>query len=100
MRINEFQELMEQTYGERDRDRGATECALWLGEELGETLQALRKGDRTALGEEMADMLAWLSSLANVCGLDLEHEVVAKYGQGCPRCKSVPCRCRVLERSW
>jgi len=93
MRIEDLQDLMERTYGERDRARGARGCALWLCEEVGETAQALRRGDRTGLGEEMADVLAWLASLANVSGVNLERELLAKYGKGCPRCGSVPCRC-------
>jgi len=95
MHIHEFQELMDRTYGDRDRARGATGCALWLSEELGETMKALRVGDRDALAMEMADVFAWLASLANVCGLNLETAVNEKYGSGCPRCGFVPCRCEM-----
>jgi len=97
MRIEELQGLMERIYGERDRARGAQGCALWLCEEVGELARALRRGDRDALGSEAADVLAWLASLANVSGLDLQREVLEKYGRGCPRCGSMPCRCRHPE---
>ena len=93
MHIQEFQELMDRTYGDRDRARGSAGCALWMTEELGEILQALRVGDRDALAGEMADLFAWLASLANVCGLNLENAVNEKYGRGCPRCGFLPCRC-------
>jgi NTP pyrophosphatase (non-canonical NTP hydrolase) len=41
----------------------------------------------------MADVLAWLATLANVRGVDLEAAVAAKYGAGCPACGSTPCSC-------
>ena len=33
---------------------------------------------------EMADVLAWLATLANIRGIDLDAAVRQKYGQGCP----------------
>ena len=42
---------------------------------------------------EMADVLAWRVTLANVRGVDLEAAVLAKYGQACPGCDAVPCVC-------
>nr|WP_303646099.1 MazG nucleotide pyrophosphohydrolase domain-containing protein [Candidatus Solincola tengchongensis] len=61
-------------------------------EEVGELSRALRMGRREDLDEEFADVLAWLASLANLCGVDLE-EAACKYLSGCPRCGSIPCAC-------
>ena len=41
----------------------------------------------------MADVLAWLVTLANVRGIDLEAAVWQKYGIACPGCRDVPCSC-------
>jgi NTP pyrophosphatase (non-canonical NTP hydrolase) len=72
MRIAEFQALMEQLYGEADRARGMPATVAWLCEEVGELAQAVRKGDRAAQLHELGDVLAWVASLANQLGLELE----------------------------
>ena len=36
-------------------------------------------------------MLAWLATLANIAGVDLDAAVQAKYGGGCPGCHRSPC---------
>jgi len=93
MRINEFQELIRDLYYERDRRRGKERTMLWFVEEVGELAEAIRKGDARAIGEEMADVFAWLVSLANLYGIDLEEEVKKKYPGYCIRCGKRPCEC-------
>jgi len=42
----------------------------------------------------MADVLAWLTSLANLVNVNLEFEAKKKYGRGfCPRCGMRKCIC-------
>ncbi|MCB0995855.1 MAG: pyrophosphohydrolase [Acidimicrobiales bacterium] len=72
MQITEFQELMEQLYGQADRERGVPATVAWLCEELGELAQAVRKGTTADQLHELGDVLAWLASLANQLGLSLE----------------------------
>jgi NTP pyrophosphatase (non-canonical NTP hydrolase) len=48
-----------------------------LTEELGEAFGAWRKG-KPSLGEELADVAIFLAGLAEMTGIDLEAEVVAK----------------------
>lgn len=90
--LGAWQQLMEHTYGERDRGRGVPASVAWLAEEVGEFARAARKGTRQEQLEEMADVLAWLASIANQLGLGLE-EAVARYADGCPKCAATPCRC-------
>jgi NTP pyrophosphatase (non-canonical NTP hydrolase) len=92
MDLTSFQRLMADTYGERDRARGVPATVAWLTEELGELAQAVRKGTREQQVHELGDVLAWLASLANQLGIDLD-EGADRYARGCPRCRSVPCRC-------
>ena len=47
---------------------------------------------------EFADVLAWLATLANIAGVDLEAAVRAKYGGGCPGCGKTPCACAQTEK--
>ena len=54
--------------------------------------RAMRKGDRANLEEELADVFAWLASLATLEGIDMET-ACAKYALGCPKCQEIPCRC-------
>ena len=92
MHISELQETLRATYLERDADRGRDGTFRWLVEEVGELARALRSDDPRNLAHEFADVLAWLGSLANLAGVDLEV-AARRYAAGCPRCGSFPCAC-------
>ena len=92
MELRDFQALMEETYGRRDRARGTAASVAWLVEEVGELAQAISKGDDAARLHELGDVLAWLASIAAQLGLSLE-EAADRYRDGCPRCGTTPCRC-------
>ena len=72
MDLNELQNLMENLYGQDDRDRGLPSTVAWLCEEVGELAQAVRKGSKEEQLHELADVLAWLASIANQLDLSLE----------------------------
>ena len=91
MQISEFQRRIEAIYYERDARRGLAGTHMWFCEEVGELTRALRRGEQQALAGEFADVLAWLSTLASIAGVDLEAAARAKYGEGCPRCRATPC---------
>jgi NTP pyrophosphatase (non-canonical NTP hydrolase) len=93
MQIDAFQKLIEDTYLERDAKRGVPTTFMWFAEEVGELSEAIRSGDREAMLEEFADVQAWLVSLASQMGIRMTEAVEAKYGDGCPKCHSVPCGC-------
>ncbi len=93
MRIADFQRLIEDIYGARDRARGLAGTHMWFCEEVGELTRALRRGERGSLEGEFADVLAWLSTLASIAGVDLERAARGKYAAGCPRCRATPCGC-------
>ena len=94
----DFQRRIFALYGAKDDARGDAGTFLWLAEEFGELATALRSGSPEELALEMADVLAWLVTLANVRKVDLESAVLRKYGEGCPGCGSTPCRCDPLEK--
>jgi len=93
MEIREFQRLMKEIYGENDRVRGMEKTALWFFEETGELAEALRKDDRDAVAHEMADVFAWMVSMANMLGIDVQDACLRKYPLKCPRCNTNPCQC-------
>ena len=92
MLISEMQDVLRRTYLERDRARGADGVFRWMVEEVGEVARAMRGRDPSAVEREMGDVLAWLASLANVLGVDLERGA-SRYGAGCPKCSAIPCAC-------
>lgn len=94
MRIAEFQKKIESIYYARDASRGLAGTHMWFCEEVGELTRALRRDEKPELEGEFADVLAWLSTLASIAGIDLEKAAEKKYGDGCPRCRSTPCACR------
>jgi NTP pyrophosphatase (non-canonical NTP hydrolase) len=96
--IRELQRRIFELYGAKDEARGDSATFLWLAEEFGELATALRSGTLEELALEMADVLAWLATLANIRGVDLEAAVWRKYGEVCPGCQSTPCRCDPAEK--
>ena len=96
--LGALQRQIRRMYGVKDEARGDAATFLWLTEEFGELATALRSGTRDELAAEMADVLAWLATLANIRGIDLEEAVLRKYGRACPGCRSVPCACDPAEK--
>lgn len=92
MDLAELQDVIERTFGDRDRARGVPATVAWLAEEVGELAQAVRKGSRAQQEHEFGDVIAWVATLANQMGIDLT-EAVARYARGCPRCGALPCAC-------
>jgi NTP pyrophosphatase (non-canonical NTP hydrolase) len=88
-----FQQLIRQMYFRKDAARGIDGTFMWLMEEIGELAAALRDGTPQQQMEEFADVLAWLTTIANVAGVDLDEAVRQKYGAGCPGCGQFVCRC-------
>ncbi|MEX2274756.1 MAG: MazG nucleotide pyrophosphohydrolase domain-containing protein [Actinomycetota bacterium] len=92
MEIAELQDVLRRTYYRRDAKRGRDATFRWMTEEVGELARALRRDDRENLEHEFGDVLAWLASLANLSGVDLDR-AASRYAGGCPKCGDVPCRC-------
>ena len=110
--INDFQLLIRNMYLEKDAQRGVAGTFMWLAEEFGELASDLRAyeqqhfaavngesdgSDLAALKEnlaaEFADVLAWLTTIANVVNVDLADAITTKYGAGCPGCHKMVCCC-------
>jgi NTP pyrophosphatase (non-canonical NTP hydrolase) len=96
--LRALQTRIRDIYGAKDAARGDAGTFLWLTEEFGELASALRGGTDEELALEMADVLAWLATLANIRGVDLEDAVRRKYGAGCPDCQRSPCACDPAEK--
>jgi NTP pyrophosphatase (non-canonical NTP hydrolase) len=96
--VSDFQQLIRRMYYDKDVERGVDGTFMWLMEEIGELASALRGSDRQNLQEEFADVLAWLTTIANVAGVDLSKAIQEKYGSGCPGCHRFECTCPMSEK--
>lgn len=85
--IRELQRLIRDRYHATDSARGVPGTFMWLIEEVGELATALHENapdqspsaqQRANLAEEFADVLAWLTTLANVAEIDLA-DALTKY---------------------
>ncbi len=96
--LPELQRLIRDTYGAKDASRGTEGTFMWFMQEVGELATALRTGPADDLALEFADVLAWLATLANIAGVDLDQAIARKYGGGCPGCGRTPCACARNEK--
>ncbi|HBE68602.1 MAG TPA: nucleotide pyrophosphohydrolase [Planctomycetaceae bacterium] len=94
----DFQKLIHEMYFEKDEQRGVDGTFMWLMEEVGELAAALRQGSQKDKEEEFADVIAWLTTIANVAGVDLSKAITDKYGTGCPGCDRLVCTCPMTEK--
>ncbi len=77
-----FQEFIRSRYHERDAARGTAANFMWMMEEIGELATALHhvaEEGSEELAQEFADVLGWLTTLANMHGVDLEQALRRKY---------------------
>ena len=96
--VADFQQLIRRMYFEKDQARGVEGTFMWLMEEVGELATALRNGTHEERVGEFADVLAWLTTIANVSGVDLTEALMMKYGAGCPGCGRFVCTCPNAEK--
>lgn len=93
-----FQHLIRDMYLEKDLARGVDGTFMWLMEEIGELASCLRNGTHEERLGEFADVIAWLTTIANVVGVDLDEAIRKKYGSGCPGCGKFICTCDNAEK--
>jgi NTP pyrophosphatase (non-canonical NTP hydrolase) len=98
MTLSQFQQHIRDLYGEKDTRRGVEGTFMWFMEEVGELSAALRGGTHDERVSEFADVLAWLVTMANCVGVNLDEAVERKYGTGCPGCGRTPCICASVHK--
>lgn len=98
MTLHELQQSIRDIYDAKDRRRGLEGTFMWFMQEVGELATALRNGSHEERRLEFADVLAWLVTMANTAGIDLEAAMKEKYGRGCPGCRQAPCVCDHAEK--
>lgn len=71
--------MIKEKYFERDYNRGVLKTFLWLVEEIGELAEAIRLENKEKIVEEIADVIAWTASVANLLDVDIESAFKLKY---------------------
>ncbi|MCC6040573.1 MAG: nucleotide pyrophosphohydrolase [Desulfurococcaceae archaeon] len=79
MDLKQAQRLIRERFYERDSTRGLYATFTWFIEEVGELADAIIKVDKASIEEELADVFAWLLSIANLLNVDLEEAFKSKY---------------------
>jgi NTP pyrophosphatase (non-canonical NTP hydrolase) len=79
LKISDAQELIRKKYFDRDSARGLFATYTWFIEEVGELAEALIEKDKESIEEEIADVFAWLLSIANLVGVNVQEAFVKKY---------------------
>ena len=79
MYISEFQDLMKEKFGGRDREMGHLFLMCVLTEEVGELARTVRRKAKKEAGEEIADIIFCAISLANMFEIDVEPILLGKY---------------------
>lgn len=99
MKIEDAQKMMRRVYFERDSARGVRGTLQRTSEELTELSDAIiRESSQQSLEEEVADVFAWLCSLANLLGINVSDAFYRKYTNVCSKCKQSPCSCPIEPR--
>ncbi len=94
MKIEEAQEMMRKVYWDRDKARGINGTLQRTREELAELSAAILEREGTkAIEDEIADVFAWLCSIANLLDIDVSEAFYNKYTNACSKCKQSPCTC-------
>ncbi len=79
MEITCIQKAMYNSYYERDSKRGLHATFTWLVEELGELAEAILRNNKEQIEEEIADIIAWTLSIANLLNIDIKKALLKKY---------------------
>jgi NTP pyrophosphatase (non-canonical NTP hydrolase) len=86
-----FQQLIRDRYFPTDSARGTPGTFMWFIEEVGELSTALANNapgknpsvaEQANLEEEFADVFAWLMTLANINGVEMERALAKYTGKG------------------
>ncbi|MEM0005320.1 MAG: MazG nucleotide pyrophosphohydrolase domain-containing protein [Ignisphaera sp.] len=80
MSLRCLQDYIRKEYLSRDSSRGLHATFTWLVEEVGELANAILSNDRDNIEEEIADVIAWTLSVANLLDIDVVKAFIKKYG--------------------
>jgi NTP pyrophosphatase (non-canonical NTP hydrolase) len=84
MELEELRKLIRSRYYETDVKSGRLFLLTVLFEEVGELAEAVRKGEKENVEEELVDVLFMILSIANLFDVSIEKRLVEKYVKSDP----------------
>ncbi len=97
--LRDFQRLIHKMYFRKGCCSGSRRDISMADGRIGRARYGpAERDDMENLHEEFADVIAWLTTIANVAGVDLCAALEKKYGRGCPGCHRFECECPLSEK--
>ncbi|RLI82632.1 nucleotide pyrophosphohydrolase [Archaeoglobales archaeon] len=87
MELEKLRSKIGEKYLETDRNSGPLFLLAVLMEEVGELAEAVRRGEKEAIREELSDVLFMVISLSNLFEVDVESRLIEKYIKEDPRAR-------------
>ncbi|WP_202319399.1 MazG nucleotide pyrophosphohydrolase domain-containing protein [Archaeoglobus neptunius] len=84
MEVAEIRKAIRKKYYSVDSKSGPLFLLAVLFEEVGELAEAVRKGEKKMVMEELVDVMFMVLSIANLFDVDIEERLVEKYLKGDP----------------
>lgn len=104
--FSQIAQHLQMLYGDVNATQPIEYLILRLTEECGETSSAVIRSTRTdsdpetilyEIAKELADGIAWVFSIANRIGVDVQAEYLLRYGNGCRTCDKPVCECTEFD---
>ena len=89
----DWQKMFWRIYGDINKVQTISQIGLHLLEEVLEVSRVLLSLYVDEIGDELADVFAWMCGLANRCNINLEDITWQIYQNGCPFCQKQHCEC-------
>jgi NTP pyrophosphatase (non-canonical NTP hydrolase) len=98
--LHDFQDHLKNVYGTKNSQKGIEYINNRLTHEYGEIVSLVKNIPKMNMNEiekelqlELADCLAWVIAMANFYNIDLQDEIIKRYGDGCHKCEHDVCAC-------
>lgn len=98
--LNEWQQLLNEIYGEANGHKEFWYLGFKLAEEAAEVVTACYplENSRPGFEGEVADLVSWLLAIATFGNFDLEQVILNRYPDfNCCRCGTSPCVCSATQ---
>lgn len=94
--IRNWQNRIENLYGEINTLISPQSMTIYLFKDLGDLAKAIRRHQKTLIESKIASLMAWTLAIGSKFDINLDVVIAQKYNT-CPVCKHKPCVCRQIR---
>jgi len=95
--LQEIQKMLNNVYGEKNREMGFIKIWLHLSTESCELSESIRRnGWKDDAKSELADLIAWFLAVCNFFKIDIAPAIFKRYNGVCDICEKNPCECPMV----